>query len=336
MIPANPILSSVHVSLINFFSALLLAVSFLLLGMSQAFSQNTEITETWQWPDERWRDAVNKVRAGDELVPERWPQNSRVAVALSFDFDSETLSLRTGITTPSMLSSGQYGARVGVPKILALLEKYEIPATFFIPGVSAELYPQQVRNIASGDHEIGLHSWIHEATPTLARDDERMLMQRAMETLQRISGQQPVGIRTGAWEYSENTLELIEEFDLLYDSSLMADDNPYELLADDQPTGIVELPVEWILDDYPYFGMDRLSAIRPHMTPNEVLEIWSAEFDRAYAEGGLFLLTMHPQLIGHGSRIQMLEELIQYIRSYPDVWFATHKDVANVAASLIE
>ena len=109
----------------------------------------------------------------------------------------------------------------------------------------------------------------------------------------------------------------------------MADDEPYELLEDGEPTGLVELPVEWIKDDAVYFNMDRFSGLRPYTPPSAVLEIFKAEFDGARAEEGLFLLTMHPHIIGHRSRIAMLEELIRYIRSFPDVWFATHAEVAH-------
>lgn len=291
---------------------------------------------SWMWPEERWRGIVDTVRAGQELVPDSWPESGRVAVALSFDFDTETVALRNSITTPSVLSTGQYGARQGVPRILELLDKYNIKASFFIPAVSAQLHTEEVQQIVNAGHEIAIHGWIHEATNSLQRDDEFMLMQRSLDTLEQITGKRPVGIRTGSWEYSENTLELIRQAGLLYDSSQMADDNPYELLSSGERTGVVELPVEWIMDDYPYFGMDRTSTIRPHITPSDVLEIWSAEFDMAYEEGGMFLLTMHPQIIGHRSRISMLEELIQYMRSKPDVWFATHEEVARAAAELIE
>jgi len=297
-----------------------------------AFAQTAAEDEpSWAWPESRWRGAVERVRAGPRMVPESWPEEGRVAVALSFDFDTETLLLRSGTTSPSRLSTGQYGARAGVPRILDLLERYGIDATFFIPAVSAKLYSDEVRQIADAGHEVGIHGWIHEFTATLERDEERMLMQRSLDTLEEIAGRRPVGIRTGSWEYSENTLELIEELGLLYDSSLMADDVPYELLSSGEPTGVVELPVEWILDDYPYFGMNRFADTRPYTPPSGVYEIWTAEFDVAYEEGGLFLLTMHPQIIGHRSRIAMLERLIQYMQGKPGVWFATHEQVARHA-----
>jgi peptidoglycan/xylan/chitin deacetylase (PgdA/CDA1 family) len=137
-----------------------------------------------------------------------------------------------------------------------------------------------------------------------------------------------VGLRTPSWDFSRHTLAIVRELGLLYDSSLMADDEPYELLEEGKPTGVVELPVEWIRDDYPYFNMDRFSGLRPHTPPESVLGIWQAEFDGALAEGGLFLLTMHPHVIGHRSRMAMLEELIRYMRSFSGVWFATHAQVA--------
>ena len=251
-------------------------------------------------------------------------------MTLSFDMDTETLLLRDSNTSPSRLSTGQYGARAGVPRILDLLARYGIRSTFFIPAVSALLYPDEVRAITAAGHEIGVHGWIQERTSRLGRDDERMLMLRSLDTLEELSGRRPVSIRTGSWEYSHNTAELIAELGLLYDSSLMADDMPYELLSNGEPTDVVELPVEWILDDYPYFGMTR-DADRPYTPPTDVYDIWTREFDVGYEEGSMFLLTMHPQIIGHRSRITMLEELIQYMRSKPGVWFATHEDVARHA-----
>jgi peptidoglycan/xylan/chitin deacetylase (PgdA/CDA1 family) len=284
---------------------------------------------SWAWPEERWRQAVNKVRAGRPLTPATWPHGSQVAVALSFDVDQETGSLRDGRTSPALLAQGEYGSRAGVPRILKLLERYAIPASFYIPAVSALLHPDDVRRIAEAGHEVGLHGWIHERNSSLAEADERQLTHRAAAVLERLAGKPPVGLRTASWDFSGATLKIIRDMHLLYDSSLMGDDEPYELMEEGEPTGIVELPVEWIKDDYPYFGMDRLSTIRPHTAPSLVGEIWRREFDGAYVEGGLFLLTMHPHIVGHRSRISVLEELIRHIRSHAGVWFATHEDIAR-------
>jgi peptidoglycan/xylan/chitin deacetylase (PgdA/CDA1 family) len=174
-----------------------------------------------------------------------------------------------------------------------------------------------------------MHGWIHELTSELPAAVERELMHRAHETLAKLAGRPPAGVRCPSWDFSPTTLGLIRELGLLYDSSLMADDDPYELVEDGEPTGIVELPVEWIKDDAPYLGMNRFSAIRPYTPPSAVLEIFKAEFDGALAEGGLFLLTMHPHIIGHRSRMPVLEALILHIKQTDGVWFATHEEVAS-------
>lgn len=284
----------------------------------------------WQWSLEKIKSKVAQVRAGKELTPKIWPNGAKAAVALSFDFDAETNALRDNRISPGIFSQGEYAARAAIPRILALLDKYNIPATFFVPAVSALLHLEEMEAIvAKGRHEIGIHGWIHERNSLLSEKEERELMTRSYETLKKITGKAPTGIRTPSWDFSQSTLKIIRELGLLYDSSLMADDRPYELLEEGKPTGIVELPVEWLLDDYPYFGFDRYSSVRPHIAPMDVLSIWAAEFDKAYEEGSLFVLTMHPKYIGHRSRIIMLERLIQRIIAYKNVWFATHEDVAR-------
>jgi len=217
-----------------------------------------------------------------------------------------------------------------VPRILALLERKKIPASFFVPAVTALLHESSLKAIVSkGTHEIGLHGWIHERNSQLDEATERDLMKRSLDTLERLAGRRPVGMRTPSWDYSPHTIALARELGLIYDSSLMADDRPYEVLAAGRPTGIVELPVEWILDDFPYFWMDRASTVRPTMTPDEVFSIWKAEFDGAHAEGGLLILTMHPHVIGHRARIAMLERLVDYMQAKGGVWFGTHEQIAR-------
>jgi peptidoglycan-N-acetylglucosamine deacetylase len=231
----------------------------------------------WAWPEPVWRAHVDRVRAGRSLKPASWPGDARVAVALSFDSDHETISLRNGETHPGKLSQGEYGARVAVPRVLRLLEHHGAPATFFVPAVSALLHPDEVGNCVAAGHEIALHGWIHEWTTRLDRETERDLMARSIEVLERISGSRPLGIRTPSWDFSEHTLELIREAELTYDSSLMADDEPYELVANGEPTRIVEIPVEWIRDDAPYLTMDRQTATRPYTPPRQLLQMWLDE-----------------------------------------------------------
>ena len=286
-------------------------------------------TEPWQWGDSTWQNLVRKVRAGKSLKPKRWKNNARVAVALSFDSDHETTTLRWGDGSPGKLSQGEYGSRAAMPRIRRILRENNVSASFFVPAVVAKLHPDEQRNLVDEGHEIGIHGWIHEFNSTLPEADERELMLRAGDVLEEITGIRPVGMRTPSWDFSQSTLSICKEMGLLYDSSLMADDEPYELLEDGEPTGVIELPVEWIRDDAPYLMMDRATGLRPYTSPNSVLEIFKSEFDGAFKEGGLFLLTLHPHISGHRSRIVILEELIDYIKSFPDVWFATHSEIAQ-------
>ncbi len=259
--------------------------------------------EPWQWPDAHWKKLVERVRAGRTLRPREWPGAARCAVALSFDSDHETSDLREGGKSIGRLAWGQYGNRVGVPRILKLLERYGVKASFYVPAVTALLHPDEQRRIIAEGHEIGIHGWIHELNC----------------------------LRTPSWDFSWHTLAIEAEMGLLYDSSLMSDEDCYELLLDGAPCGVVELPVEWVRDDAVYFMMNRFSALRPYTPPADVFDIFRREFEAAYDEGGLFQLTMHPHVIGYRSRIWIIEELIRLAQSKPGVWFATHAEVARWA-----
>jgi peptidoglycan-N-acetylglucosamine deacetylase len=286
----------------------------------------------WEWDEPTWRGKVEAVRAGRSLLPERWPNGARCAVALSFDSDHETNELRDGGESVARLSWGEYGTRRGIPRIRSVLDRFGAKASFFVPAVSALLHPEEQESLAAEGHEIGLHGWIHERNTDVPPEAERDLMLRAADTLEQITGVRPVGMRTPSWDYSPVTLQIARELGLLYDSSLFADDDPYEILDQGEATGIVELPVEWIRDDAPYFMMNRFGAQRPYTPPSDVLDIFRREFDGAYAEGGLFLLTMHPHISGYRSRIFILEELLDHITSKGDCWVATHAEIARYCA----
>ncbi|MFV0385828.1 polysaccharide deacetylase family protein [Paracoccus sp. (in: a-proteobacteria)] len=290
------------------------------------------MTEPYTWPESTWRPRVEQIRAGRSLLPERWPGGARCAVALSFDSDHETNELRDGATSLARLSWGEYGARRGIPRITGVLRRHDVKASFFVPAVSALLHPDEQRDLAGQGHEIALHGWIHERNTMVPPQDERDLMLRAADTLERITGTRPVGMRTPSWDFSDATLAIAEELGLLYDSSLFSDDDPYEILSQGRPTGIVELPVEWIRDDAAYFMMNRHGAQRPYTPPADVLDIFRREFDGARAEGGLFVLTMHPHITGYRSRIFILDELIAHIRATGDAWIATHAQIAAYCA----
>lgn len=294
---------------------------------------NDAPAKPWDWSEPEWRQIVGRARAGRSLAPASWPGGARCAVSLSFDADHETIPLRDADESPMRISQGQYGSRQGIPRIRALLDRHGVRASFFYPAVSALLHPEEVRAVADEGHEIGIHSWIHEANTQLPPGVERELTFRAADTLEKLTGQRPVGIRTASWDFSVDTMDIIRELGLLYDSSLMADDDPYELEVQGEPTGIVELPPEWIRDDAVYFNMLRFSGLRPYTPPSAVEEIFRAEFEGALAEGGLFLLTMHPHVIGHRSRIALLDRLVTLMKGTPGVWFGTHEEVARWCAA---
>ena len=293
--------------------------------LPSTLAQNT--SEPWNWSEEYVLSQVNQVRAGRDLNPDSWPGGARVAVLLSYDVDNETIQgLRTGNINIGQLSQGQYGSRVALPRIVKLMDEQEIPATFFFPAWSLKLAPEQAGIIQqSGRHEIGVHGWIHELNTSLDGATESRLLAQAVDQIEAITGTRPVGYRAPSWNHSPNTLQIVRDMGFLYESSLMHDDRPYELLQDGEPTGVVELPVEWILDD--------AHLLNPlgtrYMNPRDVMQVWMDEFDKAWEEGTMFLLTMHPHVIGHRSRLVALEGLIEHIKSKDQVWFATHEQAAR-------
>jgi peptidoglycan-N-acetylglucosamine deacetylase len=305
--------------------AVLLAVPSLLL---HAQTQQPPAKPGWQWTMDSVRTVVNAVRAGRSLAPAAWPGGARVAVLLSFDVDNETIPIRFGEPTVGTLASAQYGARRGLGRLVRLLDAQRIPASFFIPSVSLALTPSMADTIKrSGRHEFAIHGWIHELNTTLPDSAERALLKKAVEELTLLTGSKPTGYRAPSWNFSPNTLSILREMGFRYESSLMADDNPYELLQNGRPTGVVELPVEWILDDAPLFN----PLGNTYMNPRDVARVWMDEFDKAYEERGMFLLTMHPHVSGHRSRIIALELLLAHIRAKGAgaVWYATHSDAAE-------
>jgi peptidoglycan/xylan/chitin deacetylase (PgdA/CDA1 family) len=274
------------------------------------------------------------VSAGKRLKG-AWPNGAKVAVGLSFDVDNATATLSTGNLDYEILSRGEYGAVDGLPRILRILDRQQVPASFFIPAASAVLHPKVISDIqgTQQQHEIGVHGWIHERLPLLNDEkEEQRLLDLSIETLTKMTGKRPTGYRAPSWKFSGWTMGQVKAAGFLYDSSLMASDDAYELLLDGKPTGVVELPIERILDDAPYFGSN---ADGSNPSVGAVYEVFQSEFDVAYEEGGLYLLTMHPHMIGHRSRAAMLERLIQYIKKKPGVWFATHEQIATHVKPMI-
>jgi peptidoglycan/xylan/chitin deacetylase (PgdA/CDA1 family) len=287
------------------------------------------IDQPWLLAEDDWRKQVNRVRAGRPLRPESWPGNARCAVALSFDCDHETFELGGGGNAIGRLAWGEFGRRVGVPRILQALRKHDVTASFFMPAVCSLIDPEETKRIVDAGHEIGMHGWIHENNSKLDESTERELMLRARDVLEKNAGAAPVGFRSANWDLSPHTIALVAELGLEYDSSLMADEDCYELLLDGEASGVVEVPVEWLRDDAVYLLFNREPATRPWMSPDDVFAIFEREFDKAWEDGGLFQLVMHPFVIGYRSRIWILEQLIERAKTKGNVWFGSHVEVAR-------
>ena len=281
-----------------------------------------------RWSEDQIKQAVAPLRAGRKLTPKSWPNNARVAVCVSFDIDNESPALARGNTNPdlSAMSDTEFGSKEGLPRILRILDQRGIPASFYIPAVSSIIAPEMIQAIQkSGRHEIALHGWIHEPVASLlnAAEEERLLKQ-SIDYFTRVTGKRPVGSRTGGWAISPYTIGIEQKLGLLYDSSMMAMDEPYELVANGTPTGLVELPVTWVQDDAPYFG--RTGALP---SPELIFNVYKDEFDMAYEEHTMLMLTMHPHVSGRRSRAVHLAKLLDYMKAKPGVWFATAQQIAE-------
>ena len=265
----------------------------------------------------------------------------RSTVCLTFDFDALSVWFGFQHVTPAMLQRGEYGARVGVPRILRMLADHDIPATFFVPGHTVDSFPRETEAILAAGHEIGHHSYAHVDPSGQTEDEERADMERALAAMERL-GVRPAGYRSPSADLSPHTLALLEEHEFAYDSSLMADDfRPYrprigDEVARDEPlrrgrdAALWELPMSFELDDWPHFQFLFAPYRAGLAAPSKVLEIWTGEFDwmHRHLDGGLLTVTMHPQVIARGHRMAMLEAFVAHCRTAGDVRFARMGDVA--------
>jgi peptidoglycan/xylan/chitin deacetylase (PgdA/CDA1 family) len=260
------------------------------------------------------------------------PNSRRIAVSFTFDFDAESAWLGGfKVDSPSALSRGAYGANEGVPRILRLLDRYNLPATFFVPGDTAERHPDETRAIVNAGHEIGHHGYLHEAPHLLNSDEERTMIERGLEALERIAGKRPRGYRSPSWELSTSTFRLLEEYGFEYDASLLGADRPHWVRDGDRQTTLVEVPSAWELTDSGHFMMVPSAGMPGGKAPSHVEEVWREDFDGLYEEGGdvCFVLTMHPQIIGRPHRMRLLERMIRHIEQRDDVWIAQMGEIAD-------
>jgi peptidoglycan/xylan/chitin deacetylase (PgdA/CDA1 family) len=266
-------------------------------------------------------------------VPRSSANKRRLAVSLTFDFDADSAFLSDGkAASAANASRWLYGPLEGVPRILRMLEQYQLPATFFIPGATCDHHADATRSIVAAGHEIGHHGYYHEAPSQLSEQRERTMIERGLDALDRVCGVKPRGYRSPSWELSGQTLALLEEYGFVYDASQLARDRPHLVFDGGRATRIVEVPSAWELCDAAHF----LFAYTPTYlaglsAPSKVEEIWRGDFDGLYEEGGdaCYILTMHPEIMGRPHRMQLLERTIKYISEHEGIWWATLGEIAD-------
>jgi peptidoglycan-N-acetylglucosamine deacetylase len=269
-------------------------------------------------------------------------------VCLTFDFDTMAAWMGSfNATTPGILSRGEFGGRVGIHRVLQALSRYEVTGTFFIPGYTAECFPDAVRAIVDGGHEIGHHGYLHESPTKYIgdRSGERGMYEKGIDVLEKVANVRPAGYRSPGWDLTGESIELLEELGFRYDSSLSADDyhcyfarigdipQPTDGYVFGRPSSIVEIPVSWNWDDFPHFEFVSSPSFNANTlaSPARILETWKRDVDFMVQRepDGVFDLTMHPQVIGRGHRITVLEQLIEHCLSHPKLTFATMSEVAE-------
>jgi peptidoglycan/xylan/chitin deacetylase (PgdA/CDA1 family) len=284
-----------------------------------------------KWTEAQLREAAGHVRAGRSLTPKAWPNGARVAVALTFNVSNSANQLARGDTAVVAMTGGEFGAAQGLARVLDLLDRHDVPATFFVAGVADLVDPQMVPGIVKRKrHEIGLLGWSDENVTTLDSAEESRLLTRAIERLTASARRKPTGARGPSGTISLHTLGLLKQAGILYDSSLQARDDPYEVLLEGRPSGIVELPNNVYRNDQRFLTSGRTGpGLLP--SPELIFETFRDDFDVAYQEGTLFVLTLHPHVVGMRSRIIYLDRLLHHIKGKPGVWFATGEQIARYA-----
>lgn len=265
-----------------------------------------------------------------------WPQGVRAAASFTFDVDAESCVLAhdpSSASRMSLMSHQSYGPRVAVPRLLRILERQDVHATFFVPGFTAECYPDIVRAILDGGHEIGHHGYLHEPMQGIDAATEARYLDRGLEALERVAGVRPVGYRAPWWETNWHTPKLLAERGFVYDSSLLDGDKPYRFAVEPgSDTTLIEIPVDWALDDWEqyafYPGVMGSGIIE---SPAKVLEMWTLEAEAHHQEGGCFVLTNHPFISGRPSKAVALERLIERVKALDGMWVTTLAEIAEFA-----
>jgi peptidoglycan/xylan/chitin deacetylase (PgdA/CDA1 family) len=256
-----------------------------------------------------------------------WPDGHRAAVAFTFDFDAEEVWIGEdpeNANRPGILSQGTYGAKVAVPLVLDLLDRVGVRSSFFIPGRVAERHPARVEEVVARGHEIGHHGYTHTSPTKLSAADEERELLKGREILESF-GAEVRGYRSPSWDFSPATLALLEQHGFAYSSNLMDDIRPYR----HEGSPVVEVPIQWILDDAPHFWFDPASWTKKISTVEEVRSIWEHEVLGIRELGGAAIVTCHPQIIARPGRLAFFEEFLRFVLGHDDVWVATTGEIAG-------
>jgi peptidoglycan/xylan/chitin deacetylase (PgdA/CDA1 family) len=270
-------------------------------------------------------DDGNRFRPPPRFI---WPEGQRCAAMLCFDVDGETTALSEDpklARRRTLMSQCEYGPRIGVPRLLGLLDHLAVPATFFIPGYIAEHHPRMVEAIVARGHEVGLHGYLHEKLAYLTETEEEEILIRCINLLEKLTGKRPVGYRAPWFETNLWTAALLSRHGLSYCASEMGDDVPYT-----HPNGLVEIPGQWLLEDWEQFAFNADPAWGSIPENCEkVFDLWWREFEAMHDYGCCFVLTLHPWLSGRPSRVRLLEDLVRAMQAKRGVWFARGHELAD-------
>lgn len=300
--------------------------------------------------------AMSVSTAAAQDVESAEPARKEILVAFGVDVDAVAgwLGSYGGENSPDDISRGMFAGEVGTPRLLNLFKKYDIRTTWFIPGHSIETFPLQMKAVAEAGHEIGVHGYSHENPISMSPEQERAVLDKSIELVTRLSGRKPTGYVAPWWEFSSVTAGLLLEKGIKYDHSLMHDDfNPYFVRQGDswtkidygkpagswmkplvrgKETSLVEIPASWYLDDMPPMMFIKAAPnSHGYVSPRDVEQLWKDQFDWLHREnkGGVFTMTIHPDVSGHPQNLLMLERLIEYFRAHENVRFVTFDEIAT-------
>jgi len=270
--------------------------------------------------------------------PPRWPNGARCAVALTFDVDTDSMlhySLPEQAHTKLTALSWTRYDEIAIPRIVELYRHYDLKQTFCVPAWVAEQYPTMIETIAAAGHEVVLHGYLHELSNELSRDEEAAILERGVALIEQVTGKRPLGWRAPFYAFSPHSADLLCEAGFTYDSSLMGDDVPYVLRCE---TGdLIEIPADYQSDDWPQYVQNvEFEYLMPIRAPGRAMEVFRAEFEAAYACGGLWVSIWHPFVSGRVSRLLEVAGLIEDLLERGDVWVASLGEIAAHIRTLID